>query len=105
MKKGLWILISQIPPLGGVISGFFKGGIAPRTAVGLAIRYEVILFAIAFGKKVWKELEQDAVALAEEKQLLRKQDPEYLERIAREKYGLVKPGETIYELVPVTKKH
>jgi len=45
-------------------------------------------------------LENEKRLLEEEKELLRKRDPAYLDRIAREKYGLVKPGEKIYKLVP-----
>ncbi len=37
--------------------------------------------------------------LEEEKKLL-EEDPVYLERVAREKMGLVREGETIYRLTP-----
>ncbi len=45
-------------------------------------------------------LESETDQLREEEELLKKKDPEYLQKIAREKYGLVKPGEKIYKLVP-----
>jgi len=47
-----------------------------------------------------KQLEQEAQGLEKEIQLLKQRDPKYFERIAREKFGLVKPGETIYRLTP-----
>ena len=47
------------------------------------------------------KLELESKQLEKEKQLLQKQDPDYLERIAREKFGLVKPGEKIYKLTPI----
>ncbi|KPK96430.1 hypothetical protein AMJ80_00160 [bacterium SM23_31] len=47
------------------------------------------------------QLELESKQLEMERQLLQKQDPDYLERIAREKFGLVKPGEKIYKLTPI----
>ena len=47
------------------------------------------------------QLELESKQLEKERQLLQKQDPGYLERIAREKFGLVKPGEKIYKLTPI----
>ena len=38
--------------------------------------------------------------LAHEKKLL-EEDPEYLEKVAREKMGLIKKGEVLYRLTPV----
>ena len=51
------------------------------------------------------KLELESKQLEKEKQLLQKQDPDYLERIAREKFGLVKPGEKIYKLTPIIKNY
>ena len=39
--------------------------------------------------------------LIEERRLL-EQDPVYLEKVAREKMGLVREGEVVYKLVPVS---
>ena len=33
-----------------------------------------------------------------------KNNPEYLEKVAREKMGLIRQGETVYKIVPDTKK-
>ena len=41
--------------------------------------------------------------LEEERRLL-EEDPVYLERVAREKMGLVREGETIYRLTPEEKQ-
>jgi len=41
--------------------------------------------------------------LAEEQRLL-EEDPEYLEKVAREKMGLVREGEVIYRLTPMNKE-
>jgi len=45
-------------------------------------------------------LEAESEQLKHEETLLVKKDPEYLQKIAREKFGLVKAGEKIYKLVP-----
>ena len=46
-----------------------------------------------------KELERVKIQLAEERRRLT-EDPVYLEKVAREKLGVVKKGETIYRLEP-----
>lgn len=46
------------------------------------------------------ELEAESAQLQHEEELLKNRDPEYLQKVAREKFGLVKPGEKIYKLVP-----
>ncbi len=51
-----------------------------------------------------KRLENEAEELKKIKQLLLKEDPDYIQRIAREKFGLVKPGEKIYKLTPDSRK-
>lgn len=48
----------------------------------------------------YNSLLSQKILLEEEEKLVEKKDPEYFQRIAREKYGLVKPGEKIYKLVP-----
>jgi cell division protein FtsB len=44
-------------------------------------------------------LQQENVRLKEERRLL-EEDPVYLEKVAREKMGLIKKGEVVYQLVP-----
>ncbi|HID10386.1 MAG TPA: septum formation initiator family protein [Candidatus Latescibacteria bacterium] len=39
-------------------------------------------------------------ALEEEKKKLEEGDPEYIEKLARERYGMVKPGERVYIVLP-----
>lgn len=46
-----------------------------------------------------RELTRKNAELREEKRLL-KEDPEYFEKVAREKMGLVKDNEVIYKFVP-----
>ncbi len=50
-----------------------------------------------------KKLEEENLALFQEKEKLEK-DPEYLERVARERLGIVKKGEIIYKIVPEEEK-
>ena len=53
-------------------------------------------------ERLWKELKElegEIQALKEEKELLEK-DRAYLEKVAREELGLVRPGEMVYKLVP-----
>ena len=45
------------------------------------------------------ELKKKNALLKQEKYLLEK-DPDYLEKVAREKMGLVKEGEVVYRLMP-----
>ena len=45
-------------------------------------------------------LEEEHQKLLEEKRLL-EEDPDYLEKVAREKMGLIREGEVIYHLTPV----
>ena len=47
-----------------------------------------------------KELEQESALLKKERQLL-EEDPDYLEKVAREKMGLIREGEVVYKIVPV----
>jgi len=46
-----------------------------------------------------KELESERVRLKREKRLL-EDDPAYLEKVAREKMGLIREGEVIYKIMP-----
>ena len=45
------------------------------------------------------DLEQENIQLKEERRLL-EEDPVYLERVAREKMGLIRAGEVVYKLPP-----
>ena len=46
------------------------------------------------------ELERENVRLKKEQRLL-EEDPAYLEKVAREKMGLIREGEVVYQLMPV----
>ena len=46
-----------------------------------------------------EELKIKNIELVQEKKLL-EEDPVYLERVAREKMGIVKEGEVVYRLMP-----
>ena len=49
------------------------------------------------------DLKAKNIELLEEKRRL-EEDPEYLEKVAREKMGLIKEGEVVYQLVPADKQ-
>ncbi len=46
-----------------------------------------------------RQMRRENLRLEEERRLLI-EDPEYLEKVAREKLGLIKEGEVIYKIVP-----
>ena len=48
-------------------------------------------------------LEEQNKKFEEERHLL-ETDPDYLEKVGREQMGLVRPGETVYKIVPVQQK-
>ncbi len=50
-----------------------------------------------------KALQEKNAALLRERELL-ETDPEYVEKIAREKMGLIKEGEVVYKIVPAAKE-
>ncbi|HAH20257.1 MAG: hypothetical protein A2Y00_06250 [Omnitrophica WOR_2 bacterium GWF2_43_52] len=50
-----------------------------------------------------KKLEKENLAINQEKERL-ENDPDYLEKVAREKLGIVRKGEVIYRVVPEEKK-
>lgn len=52
-------------------------------------------------KRQIEQLQQKAAELREEKRLL-ENDPVYLEKVAREKMGLVREGEVVYKITPVS---
>jgi cell division protein FtsL len=85
----------------------------PRWIPPLAVLGVVVLFAVTFGGAYWDtyQIRREAGRLARERDDLRTQNaqlreeirllntPEYIERIAREQLGLVKPGEVAVILV------
>ena len=52
-------------------------------------------------KRQIEQLQQKSAELKEEKRLL-ENDPVYLEKVAREKMGLIREGEVVYKITPVT---
>ena len=52
-------------------------------------------------KKQIEQLQQKSAELKEEKRLL-ESDPVYLEKVAREKMGLIREGEVVYKITPVS---
>lgn len=48
-------------------------------------------------------LEERNKKFEEERHLLQT-DPEYVEKVGRETMGLIRPGETVYKIVPVQQK-
>lgn len=85
----------------------------PRWIPPLAVLGVVVLLTVTFGGAYWDtyQVRREASRLARERDDLRKQNaslreeirllntPEYIERIAREQLGLVKPGEVAVILV------
>jgi len=55
-----------------------------------------------FSQKI-QHLTQENARLKEERRRL-EDDPVYLEKIAREKMGLIRPGEVVYRITPVKPK-
>jgi len=45
------------------------------------------------------KLEKENETLQKEKEMLEKMDENYLEKVAREKYGMVKKGERVYKII------
>ncbi|VAX38098.1 hypothetical protein MNBD_UNCLBAC01-1357 [hydrothermal vent metagenome] len=54
-------------------------------------------------KQKIKQLKVKSVQLRKEKRLL-EEDPVYLEKIAREKMGIIREGEIIYRITPMNKE-
>lgn len=86
-----------------------------KNAIGLFIICFLVLMYFLPSYTQWqdkkqKNLEYEAKIRAlrkEQKQLVQEKhllehDPVYLERVAREKMGLVKEGEVVYKIQPVT---
>jgi cell division protein FtsB len=53
---------------------------------------------LTFEKRI-TDLEAETLKMAEERDRL-KNDPEYFERVARERMGLIKDGEVVYKVLP-----
>ncbi len=78
--------------------------------LGAAILGRDGLLAVIVNQRRIGELRGDVARLHEENRVLQNQiqslrsDLTYIERIAREDLGLVKPGETVYEFIPAGKR-
>ncbi|HTY80857.1 MAG TPA: septum formation initiator family protein [Candidatus Bathyarchaeia archaeon] len=85
-----------------------------RTSVLAALGIALVVYGGQSLTRVWA-LKQEAESLEREVGVLRadtarlteeverlRTDPEYIEQIAREKLGLVKPGERVYKLPPAS---
>ncbi len=78
--------------------------------LGAAILGRDGLLAVIVNQRRLGELRGEVTRLYEENRVLQNQihslrsDLTYIERIAREDLGLVKPGETVYEFVPDRKR-
>ena len=60
-------------------------------------------------KQEQQKLKQEIAELKEKKEILEKEkekldDPEHIEKVAREKYGMAKKNEKVYHVVPKDKK-
>ena len=60
-------------------------------------------------QKNWDYQQQIKILQAKNAQLLKEKkllenDPEYVEKVAREKMGLIKEGEVVYKIVPAENK-
>src|SRR2546423_3754083 len=63
LPKLLLAIGTQLPVVGLVAwQGYVKA--RPILAIGIAVAYEIVLLAAAFGKKVWLKLEDNAVEYA-----------------------------------------
>lgn len=59
--KALILALLQLPMFGGAYVLLKQLNQDPVFVAAMAVAYEVVLFAVAFGKKVWATLEPDAV--------------------------------------------
>lgn len=57
---------------------------------------------LQYGQEILRLRRERAQLLREKKLLL--EDPIYLEKVAREKMGLIKEGEVVYKITPAKKK-
>lgn len=57
----LAFLLAQLPLIGGLVFKWQQAQQRPLVAATVGILYELLVIAFAFGKKVWEELEKDAV--------------------------------------------
>ena len=89
IKNGIWIFIVAFLILVVFLPTFSK-------------KQEIKQKNIQLEKQI-KDFKRENVRLREEKRLLI-EDPVYLERVAREKMGIVRDGEMIYRLIPQEKE-
>ncbi len=89
IKNGIWIFIVAFLILVVFLPTFSK-------------KQEIKQKNIQLEKQI-EDSKRENVRLREEKRLLI-EDPVYLERVAREKMGIVRDGEMVYRLVPEEKE-
>ena len=89
IKNGIWIFIVAFLILVVFLPTFSK-------------KQEIKQKNIQLEKQI-EDFKRENVRLREEKRLLI-EDPVYLERVAREKMGIVRDGEMVYRLVPEEKE-
>jgi len=89
IKNGIWIFIVAFLILVVFLPTFSK-------------KQEIKQKNIQLEKQI-EDFKRENVRLREEKRLLI-EDPVYLERVAREKMGIVRDGEMIYRLIPQEKE-
>ncbi len=84
-KNGIWIFVVAILILVGFLPAFTQ-------------LQDIKKKNFDYAKEI-EDLKQEKKELLEERRLL-KEDPEYLEKVAREKMGIVREGEVVYRLMP-----
>jgi len=89
IKNGIWIFIVAFLILVVFLPTFSK-------------KQELKQKNIQLEKQI-EDSKRENVRLTEEKRLLI-EDPVYLERVAREKMGIVRDGEMVYRLIPQEKE-
>lgn len=89
IKNGIWIFIVAFLILVVFLPTFSK-------------KQEIKQKNIQLEKQI-EDFKRENVRLREEKRLLI-EDPVYLERVAREKMGIVRDGEMVYRLIPQEKE-
>jgi cell division protein FtsB len=87
LKNAFWLFIVAVVLLGIFLPSYTKWQDLEQT--NLQYQQEI------------EDLKAKNTQLAREKRRL-EEDPYYLEKVGREKMGLVKEGEVVYQIVPAT---
>jgi len=87
MKNALWLFVIAIV----IFAGFLPSYTQMQDLKQKNLDYE----------RQIKFLKAKNLEMRKEEQRLRN-DPEYLEKIAREKMGIVREGEVVYKITPIT---